>query len=212
MSTLSTLWSLSLGLLVTTAAFIWSLQVNRRYAHLGFRLLSAGLGLEILASGFLLLYFALAAGGAPDSFVLWAAEVLHYGTILVPAIGWALLSSTKRPVQARTPGGEKAAPVAFSRKGLLKWSAIGLAVVSALAAGWAFVTVFAAGQKSVPHLDGGEAWTAALPALLLIPCATGLATVCIRTKSGALALTLTVVSATANLLTALVVRIAFVTQ
>ena len=212
MNTSSVLVNFGASFLAHVAAFIWSLQVNRRYAHWGFRLLSIGLGLEILATGFLLLFFALAAGGVPDSFILWSGEVLRYATLALLMGGWALLASTKRPIQARTPGGQKAAPVALSRIGTIKWGAIALLVISLLAGAWALLSIFANGMETAPRFTAGDAWAGALPPLILLPISAALAALVIRSKAGPWPLTFTVVSAVTNLLAALLVRVAFVTQ
>ena len=86
---------------------------------------------------------------------------------------------------------------------------LGVFVVSVLAAAWALLMIFAAGMKTVPSLTGGEAVTAALPSLVLLPCSIALAILSVRWMAGGIFVTLTILSAIMNLACIVIAAISY---
>jgi hypothetical protein len=177
MNSAFSLWQLGLGLLVTTVAFGFSVKAASRYSHSGFALLCASLGIEALAGLLAFLMFALDPG--KFSFLLWASGILRYLGLGLLLAGWILLATSRNPIAERQEDATSSAPPMISGA-----SFAGVLVVSGLAAAWALLLLFAAGMKTVPSFTSEEAFSAALPSLVLLPCAIGLTILSVRWSAG----------------------------
>ena len=61
---------------------------------------------------------------------------------------------------------------------------VAVLVVSLLAAAWTFLTIFAAGMKTVPRVTAEEALSSANPSLVILPVSIGLSMLGVRGPSG----------------------------
>jgi hypothetical protein len=82
-------------------------------------------------------------------------------------------------------------------------------VVAVLATAWALLMIFAAGMKTAPTFTAGEAISAALPSLVLLPCSIALAILGTRWIAGRIFVTLAILSAIMNLACALIAAISY---
>lgn len=191
------LWQLGLGLLVTTVAFGFSVKAASRYSHSGIALLCASLGIEALAGLLAFLTFALDPG--KFSFLLWASGILRYLGLGLLLAGWILLATSSNPIAERQQDPTSSAPPVISGASLVRWAIVGVLVVSGLAAAWALLLLFAAGMKTVPSFTSEEAFSAALPSLVLLPCSIGLTFLSVRWSAGRVFVGLGIFSGVINL-------------
>jgi hypothetical protein len=191
------LWQLGLGLLVTTVAFGFSVKAASRYSHSGLALLCASLGIEALASLFSLFMIALDPG--KFSFLLWASGVLRYLGLGLLLAGWILLATSSKTITERLSDATPSGPPMISGANFVRWAILAILVVSVLAAAWALLMIFAAGMKTVPTFTGQEAFSAALPSLVLFPASIGLSILSVRWEVGRLFAGLAILSAIINL-------------
>ena len=198
MNSAFSLWQLGLGLVVTTVAFGFSVKAASRYSHSGLALLCASLGIEALAGLLAFLMFALDPG--KFSFLLWASGILRYLGLGLLLAGWILLATSEK---SRSPNDQKdatsSAPPMISGASFVRWAIVGVLVVSGLAAAWALLLLFAAGMKTVPSFTSEEAFSAALPSLVLLPCSIGLAVLSVRWSAGRVFVGLGIFSGVINL-------------
>ena len=201
------LWHLGLTLLIATIAFGFSVKAASRYSHVGLTFLSASLGIEALAS--LLVLFTIVLDPGKFSFLLWASGILRYVGLGLLIAGWILLASARGPIGERAPAALSTAPPVISGANFVRWAVLGVFVVAVLASTWALLMVFAAGMKTVPSLAGGEAVTAALPSLVLLPCSIALAILSVRWMAGRVFVALAILSAIMNLACTLIAAISY---
>jgi hypothetical protein len=200
-------WHLGLGLVIVTAAFGFALKAASRYDHAGLWLLCASLGIEALANLLSLLLIALDSG--KSSFLLWSSGVLRYVGLGLLLGGWVLLAISSKSIVARENSGARPVPPMISGAGFLRWGILAVLVISVLAAAWALLMMFAAGMKTVPHLTGEEALSAALPSLALLPISIGLSVLGVRWAAGRIFIVLGIVSSLINLASALLTAISY---
>jgi hypothetical protein len=191
------LWQLGLSLLVTTVAFGFSVKAASRYSHSGIALLCASLGIEALAGLLAFLTFALDPG--KFSFLLWASGILRYLGLGLLLAGWILLATSSNAIAERQKDATSSAPPVISGASLVRWAIVGVLVVSGLAAAWALLLLFAAGMKTVPSFTSEEAFSAALPSLVLLPCSIGLTFLSVRWSAGRVFVGLAIFSGVINL-------------
>jgi hypothetical protein len=201
------LWHLGLSVLIATIAFGFSVKAASRYSQVGLTLLCASLGIETLAS--LLALFTIVLDPGKFSFLLWASGILRYVGLGLLTAGWILLASARGPIGERARTALGTAPPVISGANFVRWAILGVFVVSVLAAAWALLMIFAAGMKTVPSLTGGEAVTAALPSLVLLPCSIALAVLSVRWMAGGIFVTLTILSAIMNLACIVIAAISY---
>lgn len=197
MNSAFSLWQLGLGLLVTTVAFGFSVKAASRYSHSGIALLCASLGIEALAGLLALLMFALDPG--KFSFLLWASGILRYLGLGLLLAGWILLATSSNAIAERQKDPASSAPPVISGASFVRWAIVGVLVVSGLAAAWALLLLFAAGMKTVPSFTSEEAFSAALPSLVLLPCSIGLTILSLRWSAGRVFVGLGIFSGVINL-------------
>jgi hypothetical protein len=200
-------WHLGLGLVIVAVAFGFSLKAASRYDHAGLWLLCASLGIEALANLLSLLLIALDSG--KSSFLLWSSGVLRYVGLGLLLGGWVLLAISSKSIVARENSGARPVPPMISGAGFLRWGILAVLVISVLAAAWALLMMFAAGMKTVPHLTGEEALSAALPSLALLPISIGLSVLGVRWAAGRIFIVLGIVSSLINLASALLTAISY---
>jgi hypothetical protein len=191
------LWHLGLSVLIATIAFGFSVKAASRYSQVGLTLLCASLGIETLAS--LLALFMIVLDPGKYSFLLWASGILRYVGLGLLTAGWIWLASARGPIGERSRAALEGAPPVISGANFVRWAILGVFVVAVLAAAWALLMIFAAGMKTVPSLTGGEAVTAALPSLVLLPCSIALAILGVRWMAGRIFVSLAILSAVMNL-------------
>ena len=201
------LWHLGLSVLIATVAFAFSVKAASRYSQVGLTLLCASLGIETLASLLTLLMVVLDPG--KFSFLLWASGILRYLGLGLLTAGWILLASARGPIDERSTAALGTAPPVISGANFVRWTILGVFVVAVLAAAWALLMIFAAGMKTVPSLTGGEAMTAALPSLVLLPCSIALAILSVRWVAGRIFVALAILSAIMNLACILIAAISY---
>ena len=201
------LWHLGLTLLIATIAFGFSVKAASRYSHVGLTFLSASLGIEALAS--LLVLFMIVLDPGKFSFLLWASGILRYFGLGLLIAGWILLANARGPIGERAPAALRTALSVISGANFVRWAILGVFVVAVLAATWALLMIFAAGMKTVPSLTGGEAVTAALPSLVLLPCSIALAILSVRWMAGRMFVALAILSAIMNLACTLIAAISY---
>ena len=201
------LWQLGLSLLIATIAFGFSVKAAGRYSHVGLTLLCASLGIETLAS--LLSLFMIVLDPGKFSFLLWASGILRYLGLGLLTAGWILLASARGPIGERTQAAVGTAPPMISGANFVRWAVLGVFVVAVLAAAWALLMIFAAGMKTVPTFTAGEAITATLPSLVLLPCSIALAILSARWMAGRVFVTLAILSASMNLACLLIAAISY---
>lgn len=197
MNSAFSLWQLGLGLLVTTVAFGFSVKAASRYSHSGIALLCASLGIEALAGLLAFLMFALDPG--KFSFLLWASGILRYLGLGLLLAGWILLATSSNAIAERQKDAASSAPPVISGASFVRWAIVGVLVVSGLAAAWALLLLFAAGMKTVPSFTSEEAFSAALPSLVLLPCSIGLTVLSVRWSAGRVFVGLGISSGVINL-------------
>jgi hypothetical protein len=200
-------WHLGLGLVIVAVAFGFSLKAASRYDHAGLWLLCASLGIEALANLLSLLLIALDSG--KSSFLLWSSGVLRYVGLGLLLGGWVLLAISSKSIVARENSGARPVPPMISGAGFLRWGILAVLVISVLAAAWALLMMFAAGMKTVPHLTGEEALSAALPSLALLPISIGLSVLGVRWAAGRIFIVLGIVSSLINLACTLLTAISY---
>lgn len=196
------LWQLGLGLLIVTVAFGFSVKAASRYSHSGLALLCASLGIEALAN--LLAFFVIALDPGKFSFLLWSSGILRYAGLGLLLAGWILLATSSHSITERQEDATKQTPPMISGANFVRWAIVGVLVVSVLAAAWAFLMIFAAGMKSVPAFTSEEAFSAALPSLVLLPGSIGLSILSVRWTAGRVFVGLGILSAVINLACALI--------
>jgi hypothetical protein len=201
------LWQLGLGLLVTTVAFGFSVKAASRYSHSGLALLCASLGIEALASLFSLFMIALDPG--KFSFLLWASSVLRYIGLGLLLAGWILLATSSKAITERQRDAVVSGPPMMSGANFVRWAILALLVVSVLAAAWALLMISAAGMKTVPAFTAQEAFSAALPSLVLFPASIGLSILSVRWGVGRVFAGLAILSAIINLACLLVAAVSY---
>jgi hypothetical protein len=201
------LWQLGLGLLVTMVAFGFSVKAASRYSHSGLALLCASLGIEALASLLVFLMFALDPG--KFSFLLWSSGILRYIGLALLLTGWILLATSRTSITERQKDAAKPTPPMISGANFVTWAIVGILVVSVLAAAWALLMIFAAGMKTVPAFTSKEAFSAALPSLVLLPGSVGLSILSVRWAVGKVPVALAIVSAIINLACLLIAAITY---
>jgi hypothetical protein len=201
------LWHLALSLLISTIAFGFSVKAASRYSHVGLTFLSASLGMEALAS--LLALFMILLDPGKFSFLLWASGILRYVGLGLLIAGWILLANARGPIGERVPAALSPPPPVISGANFVRWAILGVFVMAVLAATWALLTIFAAGMKTAPSLTGGEAVSAALPSLVLLPCSIALAILSVRWMAGRIFVALAILSAIMNLACGLMAAISY---
>ena len=201
------LWHVGLTLLIATIAFGFSVKAASRYSHVGLTFLSASLGIEALAS--LLTLFMIVLDPGKFSFLLWASGILRYFGLGLLIAGWILLANARGPIGERSPVALRTALSVMSGANFVRWAILGVFVVAVLAATWALLMIFAAGSRTVPSLTGGEAISAALPSLVLLPCSIALAILSVRWMAGRIFVALAILSAIMNLACALIAAISY---
>ncbi len=97
----------------------------------------------------------------------------------------------------------------ISGANFVTWATVGVLVVSILAAAWALLMIFAAGMKTVPAFTSQEAFSAALPSLVLLPGSVGLSILSVRWTAGKVPIALAIVSAVINLACVLIAAITY---
>jgi hypothetical protein len=201
------LWHLGLSLFIATIAFGFSVKAASRYSHVALTLLCASLGIETLAS--LLSLFMIVLDPGKFSFLLWASGILRYVSLGLLTAGWILLANAQGPIGERLREAVGPAPPVISGANLVRWAILGVFVVAVLAAAWALLMIFAAGTKTVPSFTAGEALTAVLPSLVLLPCSIARAILSVRWMVGRIFVALAILSAVMNLACALVAAITY---
>jgi hypothetical protein len=201
------LWHLGVSLLIATIAFGFSVKAASRYSHLGLTLLCASLGIETLAS--LLSLFMIVLDPGKFSFLLWASGILRYIGLGLLTAGWISLASARGPIGERPRAALQMALPVISGANFVRWAILGVFVVAVLAAAWALLMIFAAGMKTAPSFTGGEAVTAALPSLVLLPCSITLAILSVRWMAGRIFVALAILSAIMNLACLLIAVISY---
>jgi hypothetical protein len=201
------LWQLGLSLLIATIAFGFSVKAASRYSHLGLTLLCASLGIETLAS--LLSIFMIVLDPGKFSFLLWASGILRYLVLGLLTAGWILLANARGAIDERAAAAAQTAPPVISGANFVRWAILGVFVVAVLAAAWALLMIFAAGMKTVPSFTGGEAVTASIPSLVLLPCSITLAILSARWMAGGIFVALAILSAIMNLACVLIAVISY---
>jgi hypothetical protein len=201
------LWQLGLGLLVTTVAFGFSVKAASRYSHSGLALLCASLGIEALASLFSLFMIALDPG--KFSFLLWASSVLRYVGLGLLLAGWILLATSSKAITERLRDAAPSGPAMISGANFVRWAILAILVVSVLAATWALLMIFAAGMKTVPAFTSQEAFSSALPSVVLSPASIGLSILSVRWRVGRVFTGLAILSAVINLGCILVAAVSY---
>jgi hypothetical protein len=201
------LWQLGLGLLVTTVAFGFSVKAASRYSHSGLALLCGSLGIEALASLFSLFMIALEPG--KFSFLLWASSVLRYIGLGLLLAGWILLATSSKAITERQRDVAPSGPPMISGANFVRWAILAILVVSVLAAAWALLMISAAGMKTVPAFTGQEAFSAALPSLVLFPASIGLSILSVRWGVGRVFAGLAILSTIINLACLLVAAVTY---
>ncbi len=204
------LWHLGLSLLIATIAFGFSVKAASRYSHLGLALLCASLGIETLATLLSLLMIVLDPGRV--SFLLWASGILRYVGLGLLMAGWILLASARASISERPRPAVRTAPPVISGANLVRWAILGVFVVAVLAAAWALLMIFAAEMKTVPSFTAGEAVTAALPSLVLLPCSIALSILSARWMAGRTFVALAILSGIMNLACALIAAISYASR
>jgi hypothetical protein len=199
------LWHLGVSLLITTIAFGFSVKAASRYSHSGLILLCASLGIEALASLLSLLMIVLDPG--KFSFLVWSFGILRYVGLGLLTAGWVLLATSRGSISERASEDRTAAPPMISGANFIRWAVVAVLVISVLAAAWALLMIFAAGMKTVPTFTRGEALSAALPSLVLLPASIGLAILSVRWTAGRIFVGLAILSAVMNLACALIAAI-----
>ena len=149
------LWHLGVGFVIAAAAFGFSLKAASRYNHPGVTLLCASLGIEAL--GNLLSLFLILLDPGKSSFLLWSSGVLRYVGLGLLLGGWVTLAVSKKSIVVREIDDLGATPPMISGAGLLRWGIAAVLVLSLLAAAWTFLSIFAAGMKTVPRFTAEEA-------------------------------------------------------
>jgi hypothetical protein len=201
------LWHLGLSVLIATIAFGFSVKAASHYSHLGLTLLCASLGIETLASLLSLLMIVLDPGKSP--FLLWASGILRYFGLGLLTAGWILLANTPGAIGERERPAARMGPPMISGANFVRWAILGVFVVAVLATAWALLMIFAAGMKTAPTFTAGEAISAALPSLVLLPCSIALAILGARWMAGRIFVTLAILSAVMNLACALIAAISY---
>jgi hypothetical protein len=201
------LWHLGVSLLIATIAFGFSVKAASRYSHAGLTLLCASLGIEALAS--LLSLFMIVLDPGKFSFLLWSSGILRYAGLGLLTAGWILLATSRGSITERASEAGTAALPMISGANFVRWAILGVLVISVLAAAWALLMIFAAGMKTVPALTSGEALSAALPSLVLLPASIGLTVLSVRWAAGRIFVALAILSAAMNLGCALVTAISY---
>lgn len=201
------LWQLGLGLLIVTVAFGFSVKAASRYSHSGLAFLCASLGIEALAN--LLAFFVIALDPGKFSFLLWSSGILRYVGLGLLLAGWILLATSSHSITERQKDAAKQAPPMISGANFVRWAIVGVLVVSVLAAAWALLMIFAAGMKTVPSFTSEEAFSAALPSLVLLPGSIGLSILSVRWTAGRVFVGLSILSAVINLACALIAAISY---
>ena len=201
------LWHLGLSVLIATIAFGFSVKAASRYSHMGLTLLCASLGIETLASLLSLLMIVLDPG--KFSFLLWASGILRYFGLGLLTAGWILLANAPGPIGERVGPAVQSGPPMISGANFVRWAILGVFVVAVLATAWALLMIFAAGMKTVPTFTAGEAISAALPSLVLLPCSITLAILAARWIAGRIFVALAILSAILNLACALIAAISY---
>jgi hypothetical protein len=191
------LWHLGLGFVIAAAAFGFSLKAASRYSHPGVTLLCASLGIEALGS--LLSFFLIVFDPGKSSFLLWSAGVLRYVGLGLLLGGWVTLAVSKKSISVRELGSVLATAPMISGAGLLRWGIVALLVLSLLAAAWTFLSIFAAGMKTVPRFTAEEALSSAIPSLVLLPASIGLSVLGVRWAVGKVFVALGIVASVINL-------------
>ncbi|HEY5813598.1 MAG TPA: hypothetical protein VIT23_13200 [Terrimicrobiaceae bacterium] len=188
----SSLLQLGLGFLILTVALGFSVKAAGRYPHVGIALLCGSLGIEAL--GMLLSFLTIALDPGKFSFLLWSSTILRYIALSLLLAGWILLALSSKSLEPS--GSEK--PM-ISGANFARWAILGVFVMSVLAALWSLLMIFATGMKAAPQLTAQEAFTAALPSLVLLPASVGLSILSIRWEIGRTFLTLGSISSLINL-------------
>ena len=201
------LWQLGVSLLIATIAFGFSVKAASRYSHSGLTLLCASLGIETLASLLALLMMVLDPG--KFSFLVWSSGILRYVGLGLLAAGWILLATSRSSIAERTPEDLQTTPPMISGANFVRWAIVGVLVVSVLAAAWALLMIFGAGMKTVPTFTSGEAISAALPSVVLLPASIGLAILSVRWMAGRIFVALAILSAAMNLACVLIPAISY---
>ena len=201
------LWHLGVGFVIAAAAFGFSLKAASRYNHLGVTLLCASLGIEAL--GNLFSFFLIVLDPGKSSFLLWSSGVLRYVGLGLLLGGWVTLAVSKKSISVRELGSVPATPPMISGAGLLRWGIVAVLVVSLLAAAWTFLTIFAAGMKTVPRFTAEEALSSAIPSLVILPVSIGLSMLGVRWAVGKVFVALGIVSSVINLASALLTAICY---
>jgi hypothetical protein len=120
-----------------------------------------------------------------------------------------LLAISGKSIVAREKSGARPAPPMISGASFLRWGILAVLVISLLAAAWALLMMFAAGMRTVPHFTGGEALSAALPSLALLPVSIGLSVLGVRWAAGRIFIALGILSSLINLACALLTAICY---
>ena len=97
----------------------------------------------------------------------------------------------------------------ISGAGLLRWGIVAVLVVSLLAAAWTFLTISAAGMKTVPRVTAEEALSSANHSLVILPVSIGLSVLGVRWAVGKVFVALGIVSSVINLACALLTAICY---
>jgi hypothetical protein len=201
------LWHLGVGFVIATAAFGFSLKAASRYVHPGVTLLCASLGIEALGS--LLSFFLVVLDPGKSSFLLWSSGVLRYIGLGLLLGGWITLAVSRKPIVVRETGGVGAIPPMISGASFVGWGIVAVLVLSLLAASWTFLSIFAAGMKTVPRFTGGEALSSAVPSLVLLPISIGLSVLGVRWAVGKIFVAFGIVSSLINIACALLTAVCY---
>ena len=97
----------------------------------------------------------------------------------------------------------------ISGAGLLRWGIAAVLVLSLLAAAWTFLSIFAAGMKTVPRFTAEEALSSAIPSLVILPVSIGLSVLGVRWAVGKVFVALGIVSSVINLACALLTAVSY---
>ena len=201
------LWHLGVGFVIAAAAFGFSLKAASRYNHPGVTLLCASLGIEAL--GNLLSLFLILLDPGKSSFLLWSSGVLRYVGLGLLLGGWVTLAVSKKSIVVREIDDLGATPPMISGAGLLRWGIAAVLVLSLLAAAWTFLSIFAAGMKTVPRFTAEEALSSAIPSLVILPVSIGLSVLGVRWAVGKVFVALGIVSSVINLACALLTAVSY---
>ena len=201
------LWHLGVGFVIAAAAFGFSLKAASRYNHPGVTLLCASLGIEAL--GNLLSLFLILLDPGKSSFLLWSSGVLRYVGLGLLLGGWVTLAVSKKSIVVREIDDLGATPPMISGAGLLRWGIAAVLVLSLLAAAWTFLSIFAAGMKTVPRFTAEEALSSAIPSLVILPVSIGLSVLGVRLAVGKVFVALGIVSSVINLACALLTAVSY---